>query len=149
MRELRVAKRRVGKAFPLRYSLLATPSFAKTKPLEPPPQHLVGMKQPDLTQRNAGVLQDGVVLAEQSEEQSPHLSPAKEFAIVQPGSGGERADGRVVHQLGVLVRSNVIDERDGKQLPLKQGSEGSGLGSRQHVRTVLENLRLITLGDSP
>lgn len=84
---------------------LEPPGHEPGQPLPPQdPGHRPRVERPDLAQLDAGRPEDGVVLLQQPEEQPTGGRHRQQLAVVQPGRRGQRRDGRVVHQLGVLER---------------------------------------------
>src|SRR6516225_11077324 len=69
------------------------------------------MKGSNAGQRNVGLLQNGIVLLNESKKQCAGCRMSEKCAIVGPGRRGQWTDGCVVHELGVLVGQNFRDAR--------------------------------------
>src|SRR6266851_2348023 len=89
-------------------------------------RYTIRMKWTNFSKGNMSVVQDGVVLQKQLEEKSADLGLAEKAAVIKSRRRGQRADGRVVHQLRVLERQNIRDQLRLKKIARTKGSHEEG-----------------------
>src|SRR5713226_3584850 len=98
------------------------------------------MKWTNRAQANLGLVQDGVILQEELEEEATSGAQAKQFTVIESRRGRQRTDGRVIHQLGVLEWQNVRNQHRSKKIPgLKSSNKarpysGSRIGPKAEMK---------------